>query len=179
MEAFAKGQRSKSLEKATFAAGCFWGVQAAFLEVKGVVSATSGYTGGSFRNPAYEDVCSGKTGHLEAVELEFEPETISYQELLEIFWDIHDPTTADRQGPDLGDQYRSAIFYHNQKQKEVALASKKKAASRFNSPIVTEIMPAGEFYKAEDYHQDYYKKRGITPVCHRPVKNEKKKKDPL
>jgi len=179
MEVFSKEQKSVGLEKATFAAGCFWGVQAAFLEVKGVLRATSGYSGGNFKNPTYKDVCSGDTGHAEAVELEFDPKVVSYEDLLEVFWDIHDPTTANRQGPDLGNQYRSAVFYHNQKQKEVALVSKKKAASKFNAPIVTEIVPAGEFYKAEDYHQDYYKKRGIKPACHIPGKNEKKKKDPL
>lgn len=163
------------LEKATFAAGCFWGVEAAFSQVKGVVSARVGYTGGHFKNPTYEDVCSDKTGHAEAVEIEYDPKKVSYQELLDVFWQIHDPTTPNRQGPDTGSQYRSVIFYHNPQQKNLAIASKEKLrqAKVYNDPIVTEIVPAKEFYPAEDYHQRYYEKHGITHGCAIPAKFKK------
>lgn len=157
-------------EKATFAAGCFWGVEAAFRELmgKGVISVTSGYTGGNFKNPTYEDVCSGKTGHAEAVEIVYDPAKISYSELLEIFWSVHDPTTPGRQGADVGSQYRSAIFYHTAKQQELAEASKAKIerSGEFKNKVVTEIVRASEFYPAEEYHQRYYQKKGIKPVCH-------------
>ncbi len=164
--------KAEKLEKATFAAGCFWGVEAAFAEVKGVARATSGYAGGSFKNPTYEDVSSDKTGHAEAVELEYDPNIISYDKLLDIFWDIHDPTTPNKQGPDTGSQYRSIIFYHTPEQKEAALASKKKLeeSKKYKRPIITEIIPAGDFYKAEEYHQRYYSKHGLQPTCHFPSK---------
>lgn len=151
------------MEKATFGAGCFWGVEAAFRKVKGVVSTTVGYAGGSFKNPTYKDVCSGKTGHAEVVQVEYDPSKVSYQELLEVFWQIHDPTTLNRQGPDLGTQYRSAIFFHNPEQEAAAIASKEtcQKGARFKNPIVTEIMPATTFYRAEDYHQQYFEKCGI------------------
>jgi len=152
------------MEKATFAAGCFWGVEAAF-QVKGVVSTTVGYTGGKTENPTYEQVCTGKTGHAEAVEIVFDPTKISYSELLKIFWKIHDPTTPNKQGPDIGTQYRSAIFYHNKKQKEEAEKSKKEVQKRLKEKIVTEIIPAPTFYKAEEYHQKYFEKKGLSS-CH-------------
>ncbi len=155
-------------QKATFAAGCFWGVEAAFAGLKGVIETRVGYTGGRFKNPTYEDVCSNKTGHAEAVEIMYDPDKISYSKLLDVFWNIHDPTTPNRQGPDLGSQYRSAIFYHNAEQKKEAQDSKKRLelSGKFKQPIVTEITAAGEFYSAEDYHQKYFKKHGIKPTCH-------------
>ena len=149
------------MEKATFAAGCFWGVEAAFRLVKGVVSTSVGYTGGSFKNPTYKDVCSGKTGQAEAVEVEYDPSKVSYDELLTVFWENHDPTTLNRQGPDIGTQYRSAIFFHTPEQKAAAIASKERlqGSGRYKNPIVTEITPASQFYRAEDYHQQYVEKR--------------------
>ena len=145
---------------ATFAAGCFWGIERSFRQVKGVTDAEVGYTGGSTKNPTYEDVCTGRTGHAEAVRVEFDPAQVSYEELLDVFWRIHDPTQLNRQGPDIGSQYRSAIFFHDGGQEQAAQASKKKleqsgAASR---PIVTEIVPAATFWRAEDYHQRYLDK---------------------
>jgi len=150
------------MEKGTFAAGCFWGVEEAFRQVKGVVSTSVGYTGGSFNNPRYEDVCSGKTGHAEAVEIEYDPSRVSYEELLSVFWENHDPTTLNRQGPDSGTQYRSAIFFHTPKQRSAAVASKEnlQKSGRYKNPISTEITPASQFYRAEDYHQQYVEKRG-------------------
>lgn len=152
-------------EKATFAAGCFWHVEADFRKVKGVKSTVVGYTGGHTRDPTYEDVCTDKTGHAEAVQLEFDPKEVSYEQLLEVFWGIHDPTTKNRQGPDLGTQYRSAIFYHDEKQRRMALESKRRLeeSGRFGSRrIVTEILPADEFYRAEEYHQRYYEKHRLS-----------------
>jgi len=150
------------MEKATFAAGCFWGVEEAFRKVKGVVSTSVGYTGGSFNNPRYEDVCSGKTGHAEAVQVAYDPAHVSYEELLSVFWENHDPTTLNRQGPDIGTQYRSAIFFHTPEQKAAAVASKEnlQKSSRYKNSISTEIAPASQFYRAEDYHQQYFEKRG-------------------
>ncbi|RJP29224.1 MAG: bifunctional methionine sulfoxide reductase B/A protein [Candidatus Omnitrophota bacterium] len=157
-------------ETATFAAGCFWGVEAAFRQLigKGVISTRVGYTGGHFKNPTYEDVCSGKTGHAEAVEIVYDPAKISYSGLLDIFWDIHDPTALNRQGPDVGTQYRSAIFFHTKGQEMLALESREKLdkSKKFKNPVVTQIVKALEFYPAEDYHQDYYKKHGLKPSCH-------------
>lgn len=152
------------MEKATFAAGCFWGVEAAFRQVKGVVSTTVGYTGGNHKNPTYEDVCSDKTGHAEAVQVEYDPSKVSYEDLLKIFWENHDPTTLNRQGPDVGSQYRSAIFYHTPQQKAAAAASKEQLEKRgvFKRLIVTQILPAADFYRAEDYHQQYLEKRGLS-----------------
>ncbi len=152
------------MEKATFAAGCFWGIEAAFRQLKGVVSTNVGYTGGHFKNPTYEDVCSGKTGHAEAVEVVYDSSQISYQELLKVFWENHDPTTLNRQGPDVGTQYRSVIFYHTPEQKAAASASKEELQKSgiFKRPVVTEIIPATEFYRAEEYHQQYLEKRGLS-----------------
>ena len=152
---------SMESQKAIFAAGCFWGVEANFRKIKGVISTRVGYTGGHFTTPTYKDVCSHKTGHAEAIEVTFDPSKITYDELLNVFWSIHDPTTLNRQGPDIGTQYRSAIFYLNSEQKEKALNSKAKleASKRFKRPIVTQIVPASDFWKAEEYHQQYAEKR--------------------
>ena len=157
------------LQKAIFAAGCFWGVEDEFRKVKGVVDAISGYTGGNFKNPSYKDVCSGKTHHAEAVEVLFDPAKVSYQQLLDTFWKMHDPTTMNSQGPDFGEQYRSAIFYFNDAQKAAAIASKEKlkASGTYATPIVTQIVPATDFYKAEDYHQHYFEKHPDAAACHR------------
>jgi peptide-methionine (S)-S-oxide reductase len=152
------------MEKATFGAGCFWGIEAAFRKVPGVLSTSVGYAGGSFGNPTYKDVCSGETGHAEVVQVEYDPSQVSYEEIVDVFWKIHDPTTLNRQGPDVGTQYRSAIFFHNPEQEAAARASKERLQSsgRFKRPIVTEITPASEFYRAEEYHQRYLDKRGLT-----------------
>jgi len=155
--------------KATFAAGCFWGVEELFRKVKGVSSTMVGYTGGAFENPTYEDVCSGTTGHAEAIQVEHDPSITSYEDLLMIFWSNHNPTTLNRQGPDVGEQYRSAVFYHTQEQESVAQKMKEKlqdeAMKRFGKEIVTEIKPASTFYKAEEYHQKYLEKNPWR-VCH-------------
>jgi len=150
-------------EKASFAAGCFWGVEETFRKLKGVISTSVGYMGGNLDNPTYEDVCTGITGHAEAVEIIFDPRLISYQQLLKVFWENHDPTTLNRQGPDIGEQYRSVIFYHNEEQKRLASSSKEKLqkSGRYRNDIVTQIVPATTFYKAEDYHQQYLAKRGL------------------
>ncbi|MDQ6632625.1 MAG: peptide-methionine (S)-S-oxide reductase MsrA [Verrucomicrobiota bacterium] len=150
------------MEKATFGAGCFWGVEAAFRQLKGVASTRVGYLGGSFENPTYEDVCSRETGHAEVVEVTYDPAQISYDDLLAVFWMQHNPTTLNRQGPDIGDQYRSAIFFYTPEQEAAARASKTKFQTHFKNPIVTEITPASEFYPAEDYHQGYLEKRGLS-----------------
>ena len=152
------------MERATFAAGCFWGVEAVFGQVDGVVSTRVGYTGGSQDNPSYEDVCTGVTGHTEAVEVDFDPSRVSYEELLQVFWDNHDPTTVNRQGPDVGTQYRSAIFFHTPEQEALATASKDRLqkSGTFKKEIVTEIVPASMFYLAEDYHQQYLEKQGLV-----------------
>lgn len=155
------------MAKATFAAGCFWGVEDAFRQVKGVTSTTVGYTGGTKLNPTYKEVCTGATGHAEAVDVEFDPEQVSYLELLATFWKSHDPTTMNRQGPDIGTQYRSAIFFHDPEQEKEARESKAVLEQQgvFRRPIVTQIQAAGPFYKAEDYHQQYFEKQGIRS-CH-------------
>lgn len=153
------------MEKATFAAGCFWGVEEKFRTTPGVISTKVGYTGGHTENPSYEQVCNKTTGHAEAVELEFDPKKISYEELLNVFWNMHNPTTLNRQGPDFGSQYRSAIFYHSEGQKKLAEKSKEENQSRFTNPIVTEITEAPAFWDAEDYHQKYIMKRG-GGSCH-------------
>jgi peptide-methionine (S)-S-oxide reductase len=157
-----------NFEKAGFAAGCFWGVEEAFLKMKGVKSTRVGYTGGNFPDPSYEDVCTDKTGHAEAIELEFDPNEISYKELLDFFWSIHNPTTKNRQGPDIGSQYRSTIFYHNPEQEKIARKSKQQLddSNSFQNKIVTEIVPAATFYQAEDYHQKYYQKIGGGSCYH-------------
>ncbi len=151
------------MEKATFGAGCFWGVEAAFRKIKGVTSTSVGYTGGSLDSPTYEDVCTGRTGHAEVVEVEYDPSQVSYDDLLAVFWDIHDPTTLHRQGPDVGTQYRSVLFFHIAEQEAAANKSKEKIQSsgRFTRDIVTEITPASQYYKAEDYHQQYLERRGL------------------
>jgi peptide-methionine (S)-S-oxide reductase len=152
-------------EKATFAAGCFWGVEAAFAEIDGVLETSVGYTGGHTMNPSYQQVCGDGTGHAEAVEVLFDPAQVSYEHLLEAFWELHDPTTLNRQGPDVGSQYRSAIFFHTPEQEQAALASKTQVQGKFRKPIVTEITPAPEFYRAEEYHQKYFQKHGGA-ACH-------------
>jgi len=157
------------MEKATFAAGCFWGVEATLRAVPGVVSTRVGYTGGTLEDPTYRDVCTDRTGHAEAVEVTYDPARVTYDRLLKIFWENHDPTTLNRQGPDVGTQYRSAIFYHNPEQETEARASKEKleASRAYRKPIVTQIVPAAEFWPAEDYHQQYLEKRGLAH-CHIP-----------
>lgn len=151
-------------EKTTFGAGCFWGVEAAFRKIKGVVSTAVGYSGGRLKNPTYDDVCTDQTGHAEVVQVEYDPSRVAYDQLLDLFWQLHDPTTPNRQGPDIGTQYRSAIFYHTPEQKSAAEASKERLrkSGRHQRPIVTEITPAAEFYRAEEYHQQYFDKRGIA-----------------
>jgi peptide-methionine (S)-S-oxide reductase len=155
------------MEKATFAAGCFWGVEATFRQMQGVVSTQVGYTGGHSANPTYKEVCSDGTGHAEAVEVDFDPAKIRYADLLKVFWENHDPTQINRQGPDWGSQYRSAIFYHSAGQQAEALASKEalEKAHRYSKPIATQIVPAVTFFPAEDYHQQYLEKRGLAS-CH-------------
>lgn len=151
------------LQKATFAAGCFWGVEETFRNIKGVISTVVGYTGGHTENPSYKEVCTDTTGHAEAVEVTFDPGVVSFKELLEAFWDSHDPTTPNRQGPDIGSQYRSAIFFHDVEQERVAKESKEALDSSgvYSLPVVTEIVPAAAFYPAEEYHQKYLMKRGV------------------
>jgi len=144
------------MEKATFGAGCFWGVETAFRKVKGVVSACVGYMGGWLESPSYKDVCTGRTGHAEVVQIEYDPDQISYEELLQVFFEVHDPTTRDRQGPDIGTQYRSVIFFHSPQQEVLANAFIKKLGKR----IVTQVKSAEPFYKAEEYHQRYHEKHG-------------------
>ncbi|MGQ9718845.1 MAG: peptide-methionine (S)-S-oxide reductase MsrA [Nitrososphaerales archaeon] len=155
----------EELEKATFGAGCFWCVEAVFQQIKGVKSVVSGYSGGTIENPTYEEVCSGETGHAEAVQITFDPKIVSYGELLDVFWIAHDSTSLNRQGLDVGTQYRSVIFYHNEKQKRIAERSKAEVAKKFDKPIVTEIKPLTNFYKAEGYHQNYYNKNRDAPYC--------------
>jgi peptide-methionine (S)-S-oxide reductase len=151
------------MEKAIFAAGCFWGVEDAFRNVKGVQDVTVGYTGGHTQNPTYKQVCSDTTGHAEAVEVVYDPAVVSYDDLLKLFWQIHNPTTRNRQGPDIGSQYRSAIFYHTPEQEAAARAAKEQVATRYNGKtVVTEISPASTFYPAEEYHQRYYEKHGMA-----------------
>ena len=157
-------------EKATFGGGCFWGVEATFRQLEGVLSTSVGYSGGTLENPTYQDVCSGNTGHAEVVEVTFDPNRISYDELLDVFWGSHDPTTPNRQGPDIGTQYRSAVFFHSPEQQSAALASTERhnTSGHFGGPIVTEISPASQFYRAEDYHQQYLEKRGQIQCAIRP-----------
>lgn len=159
------------IEKATFAAGCFWGVEVIFRRLDGVISTEVGYTGGAMPNPSYRDVCTGGTGHAEAVRIEFDPAIITYDELLDVFWTHHDPTELNRQGPDIGTQYRSAIFYHSPRQKEAAINSKAEIEKlkMYKAPIVTEIVPAATFYRAEEYHQQYMEKHDF-PSCGAPCR---------
>ncbi|MBW3020528.1 peptide-methionine (S)-S-oxide reductase MsrA [Candidatus Woesearchaeota archaeon] len=151
--------------KATFAAGCFWGVEAAFKKIKGITSTTVGYTGGKTKNPSYEEVCSGDTGHIEAVEINYNPKIVSYERLLEIFWQIHNPTSFDKQGNDVGTQYRAVIFFHDEKQKEIALKSLKEEQKKYDQKIMTLVKEASDFYPAEEYHQDYLDKNK-NGYCH-------------
>jgi len=153
------------MDKATFGAGCFWGVEETFRRLAGVTGAAVGYEGGTLDNPTYHDVCTDRTGHAEVVEVTFDPAVISYHDLLNVFWENHDPTTKNRQGPDVGAQYRSAIFFHSQEQEADAKASRYEAQKRFKRPIVTEIVPATTFWRAEEYHQQYLAKRGLSH-CH-------------
>jgi peptide-methionine (S)-S-oxide reductase len=154
-----------STATATFAAGCFWGVESAFRQIPGVLEVTSGYTGGKVANPSYQDVCTGRTGHAEAVQVTYDPAQVSYERLLDAFWQIHDPTTPNRQGPDVGTQYRSAVFTHDAEQQRLAEESRAKEQAKQRKPIVTEIAAATEFYPAEEYHQRYFEKNGGA-ACH-------------
>jgi len=152
------------MEKATFGAGCFWGVQNKFQKTNGVINTTAGYMGGNLENPTYKDVCTDKTGHVEVVQIDYDSSIISFEDLLDIFWHIHDPTQKNRQGPDIGTQYKSIIFYHNEKQKKISEESKSKLEriKKYNKSIATEISPVKTFYPAEEYHQHYFKKNGIA-----------------
>jgi peptide-methionine (S)-S-oxide reductase len=160
-------QNRKNMEIATFGSGCFWCTEAIFQQLIGVESAISGYSGGNVKNPTYNEVCSGKTGHAEVIQVKYNPEIITYTELLEVFWQTHDPTTLNRQGADVGTQYRSVIFYHNNDQKKLAETLKRKLdeAKIYNDPIVTEITEFDTFYKAEEYHQEYYNNNKAQPYC--------------
>jgi len=155
--------------KATFGAGCFWGVEVAFRQIPGVLNAEAGYEGGTLSNPSYQDVCTGRTGHAEVVEVTYDPARVSYDSLLDVFFTSHDPTTLNRQGPDHGTQYRSAVFYHDDEQRAAAEAARERwdQSGRWRSPVVTEITPASTFYRAEEYHQRYLEKRGLAS-CHVP-----------
>jgi len=171
------GPKKDQYETAVFGAGCFWGVEAVFENIKGVVRASAGYMGGTFKNPTYKDVCTQATGHAEVVQVVYDPKLVTYKELLDIFWEMHDPTLIDRQGPDVGSQYRSIIFYNSLEQKKAAQLSKenKEHSHIFQKPIATQIVPIQEFTRAEEYHQDYFKKRGMKPSCHLPGLNTPKK----
>ena len=159
------GDEMKKKELATFAGGCFWCVEAVCERVPGVASVVSGYAGGHVDNPTYEQVCSGTTGHAEVAQIAFDPEVVSYEDLLRLFWQAHDPTTLNRQGSDVGTQYRSAIFTHLEEQRVAAERSRADAQKQFADPIVTEILPLGRFFPAEDYHQDYYRNHTAAPYC--------------
>lgn len=169
------GGKTVHMEKATFGAGCFWCVEAIFERLDGVSSVVAGYAGGTKRNPTYEEVCTGETGHAEVAQITFDPAKISYERLLEVFWEAHDPTTLNRQGADVGTQYRSVIFYHDANQKAAAEKSLAAAQKQFDSPIVTEIEPLKEFFPAENYHQDYYKNHTNAPYCVFVIKPKLKK----
>jgi peptide-methionine (S)-S-oxide reductase len=161
------GEKPAQLEKATFGAGCFWGVEATFRQMPGVWRTLVGYSGGHKDNPTYKEVCADNTGHAEVVQVEYDPTKVKYEDLLQVFWENHNPTTLNRQGPDVGTQYRSAVFYHNEEQKQLAEKSKQElsASGKWSKPIVTEISAAKPFYEAEDYHQQYLEKRGMSS-CH-------------
>jgi len=163
---------NQNIEQATFGAGCFWCVEAVFEQLNGVVDVRSGYTGGTTENPTYEDICTGKTGHAEVIQIDFDPSLISYENLLDNFWKSHDPTTLNRQGTDTGTQYRSAIYFHSETQKELAQKSKDAADKMklYSNPIVTEISPLTKFYIAENYHQDYYRINQNAPYCQLVIK---------
>lgn len=164
--------KPQRMEQATFGAGCFWCVEAVFQDLNGVEKVVSGYTGGRIANPTYKEVCSGLTGHAEVAQITYDPSKITFKELLEVFWKTHDPTTLNRQGADVGTQYRSAIFYHNEEQKRLSEEYKKKLndAHAFPNPVVTEIVPLGKFYAAENYHQNYYNQNSQQPYCQFVVK---------
>ena len=166
ISSIAMSQNNK-LEKATFGAGCFWCVETIFQEVKGVHKVLSGYEGGHLKDPTYKKICTGTTGHAEVIQVEYDPTVVSYKKLLEIFWEVHDPTTLNRQGNDVGTQYRSVVFYHNEQQKKEAEFYKTELdkSGAYSSPIVTEITPSSTFYVAENYHQDYYNQNGSQPYC--------------
>jgi peptide-methionine (S)-S-oxide reductase len=170
-----QGNNMTHLQKATFGAGCFWCVEAIFERLDGVDSVVAGYAGGTTPNPTYEQVCSDTTGHAEVAQITFDPSKISYEKLLEIFWEAHDPTTLNRQGADDGTQYRSVIFYHNEQQKAAAEKSKTEAQKNFDKPIVTEIQPLTHFYIAENYHQDYFRNHPNAPYCVFVIKPKLKK----
>jgi peptide-methionine (S)-S-oxide reductase len=170
-----KGTSMSKLQQATFGGGCFWCVEAVFERLPGVKSVVAGYAGGHKENPTYEEVCAGTTGHAEVAQITYDPSTISYEALLELFWKAHDPTTLNRQGADVGTQYRSVIFYHDVTQKAVAEQAKREAQQHFNDPIVTQLEPLRKFYEAEDYHQDYYKNNSNAPYCVFVIKPKLKK----
>lgn len=170
-----KGTPMSSYELATFGAGCFWCVEAVFQRIPGVISVMPGYAGGNTPNPTYEEVCTGKTGHAEVAQITYDPTKVSYEKLLEVFWQAHDPTTLNRQGADVGTQYRSAIFFHSEQQRRAAEKSRAEAQKLFDDPIVTEIVPLKAFYKAENYHQDYYKNNPNAPYCVFVIKPKLKK----
>lgn len=163
-----EGKAMSSAEVATFGAGCFWGVEAEFAKVPGVVSTAVGYCGGKTESPTYRDVCSHTTGHAEVVQVKFDPAKVTYQELVDVFFELHDPTTLDRQGPDVGDQYRSVIFFNSPEQEKIAKATKERLSKsgEFKDPIVTQIVRAEPFYRAEEYHQKYFEKHGMAASCH-------------
>lgn len=175
--AFGQSAKPNNMDTATFGAGCFWCVEAIFQNLEGVEKVSSGYTGGHVPNPSYEEVCTGVTGHAEVARILFNPEVISFEELLEVFWQTHDPTTLNRQGADVGTQYRSAIFYHNEEQKRLAEEYKRKLneSGAFNNPVITEISPLTVFYEAENYHQDYYRNNGDQPYCRLVIKPKMEK----
>ncbi len=170
-----KGKEAQHLEQATLGAGCFWCVEAVFQRIDGVKSVEPGYAGGTKENPTYQEVCAGNTGHAEVAQITFDPSKVSYEKILEVFWHAHDPTTMNRQGADVGTQYRSVIFYHNDAQKVAAEKSKKAAQQEFDSPIVTEIQPLKKFYVAEDYHHNYYNNNQAQPYCQFVIKPKLKK----
>ena len=159
-------KEERKMEKAMFAAGCFWGVESIFQQIDGVVDTTVGYTGGTTDSPTYREVCSKDTGHAEAIEIVYDPAKVSYEKLLDIFWRAHDPTTLNRQGPDIGTQYRSVVFYYTPEQKAVAEKAMAEAQKKWKKPIVTQLVSGGVFYPAEAYHQDYFEKKGIKKSCH-------------
>ena len=162
----------QEIEQATFGAGCFWCVEAVFERLAGVIDVQAGYTGGSTKNPIYEEICTGKTGHAEVIQLDYNPRLISYEKLMDVFWRSHDPTTLHRQGEDIGTQYRSVLFYHSDKQREIAEKSMKRAdqSEMYANPIITEIIPMGTFYPAEDHHQNYYRVNSNAPYCQVVIK---------
>ncbi len=170
-----RGKEAQHLEQATLGAGCFWCVEAIFQRIDGVKSVEPGYAGGTKENPTYKEVCAGNTGHAEVAQITFDPSKVSYEKILDVFWHAHDPTTMNRQGADVGTQYRSVIFYNNDAQKAIAEKSKKSAQEEFDSPIVTEIQPLKKFYVAEDYHHNYYNNNQLQPYCQFVIKPKLKK----